>query len=142
MYIFVYICICAYRKKGIYVYMLLLLSCYIMCYSFAIPLTVACQSSLSVEFSRQEHQSGLPFPSLGDLPDPGIELVSVCISCIAGRFFTHWVSWEAPYIYTYTTIHIWSICIFPSGYYKILSIIPCVIGPCCLSILHIVLCIY
>ena len=89
MYIFVYICICAYRKKGIYVYMLLLLSCYIMCYSFAIPLTVACQSSLSVEFSRQEHQSGLPFPSLGDLPDPGIELVSVCISCIAGSFFTH-----------------------------------------------------
>ena len=36
-------------------------------------LTVACQSSLSVEFSRQEYWSGLPFPSPGDLPDPGIE---------------------------------------------------------------------
>ena len=29
--------------------------------------------ALSVEFSRQEYWSGLPFPSLGDLPDPGIE---------------------------------------------------------------------
>ena len=30
-------------------------------------------SSLSMEFSRQEYWSGLPFPSPGDLPDPGIE---------------------------------------------------------------------
>ena len=35
--------------------------------------TVACQAPLSVEFSRQECWSGLPFPSPGDLPDPGIE---------------------------------------------------------------------
>ena len=32
-----------------------------------------CQSSLSMGFSRQEHWSGLPFSSPGDLPDPGIE---------------------------------------------------------------------
>ena len=31
------------------------------------------QASLSMEFSRQEYWSGLPFPSPGDLPDPGIE---------------------------------------------------------------------
>ena len=37
------------------------------------PMTVARQVSLSVEFSRQEYWSGLPFPSAGDLPDPGIE---------------------------------------------------------------------
>ena len=37
------------------------------------PWTVACQAPLSVEFSRQEYCSGLPFPSPGDLPDPGIE---------------------------------------------------------------------
>ena len=37
------------------------------------PMTVACQVPLSVEFSRQEYWSGLPFPSAGDLPDPGIE---------------------------------------------------------------------
>ena len=38
-----------------------------------IPWTVAHWAPLSVEFSRQEHCSGLPFPSPGDLPDPGIE---------------------------------------------------------------------
>ena len=37
------------------------------------PLTVACKASLSVEFSRQECWSGLPFPFPGDLPDSGIE---------------------------------------------------------------------
>ena len=40
---------------------------------FAIPWTVIYQASLSMVFSRQEYWSGLPFPSLGDLPDPGIE---------------------------------------------------------------------
>ena len=40
---------------------------------FSIPWTVGYQSPLSMEFSRQEHWSGLPFPSPGDLPDPGIE---------------------------------------------------------------------
>ena len=40
---------------------------------FATPWTVAYQVSLSMEFSRQEYWSGLPFPSPGDLPDPGIE---------------------------------------------------------------------
>ena len=40
---------------------------------FATPWTVACQAPLSVGFSRQEYWSGLPFPSPGDLPNPGIE---------------------------------------------------------------------
>ena len=40
---------------------------------FATPWTVAYQASLSMEFSRQEYWSVLPFPSPGDLPDPGIE---------------------------------------------------------------------
>ena len=39
----------------------------------AIPWTVACQAPLSTEFSRQEYWSGKPFPSLGDLPNPGIK---------------------------------------------------------------------
>ena len=39
----------------------------------ATPWTVACQAALSMGFSRQEYRSGLPFPSSGDLPDPGIE---------------------------------------------------------------------
>ena len=37
------------------------------------PWTVVHQAPLSMEFSRQEYWSGLPFPSPGDLPDPGIE---------------------------------------------------------------------
>ena len=40
---------------------------------FATPWTVAHQASLSVGFSRQEYWSGLPFPSPGDLPNPGTE---------------------------------------------------------------------
>ena len=40
---------------------------------FATPWTAACQAPLSMEFSRQEYWSGLPFLSSGDLPDPGIQ---------------------------------------------------------------------
>ena len=40
---------------------------------FATPWTVAYQAPPSMGFSRQEYWSGLPFPSPGDLPDPGIE---------------------------------------------------------------------
>ena len=40
---------------------------------FATPWTVARQAPLSMRFSRQEYWSGLPFPSPGDLSDPGIE---------------------------------------------------------------------
>ena len=44
-----------------------------LCPTLAIPWTVACQDPLSIEISRQEYWSELPFPSPGDLPDPGIE---------------------------------------------------------------------
>ena len=43
------------------------------CRLYATPWTVARQAPLSMGFSRQEYWSGLPFPSLGDLPEPGIE---------------------------------------------------------------------
>ena len=46
------------------------------CPTLSTPWTVACQGPLSMGFSKQEHWSGLPFPSPGDLPDPGIELRS------------------------------------------------------------------
>ena len=45
-------------------------------YDSATPWTVACQAAPSMEFPRQEHWSGLPFPSPGDLPHPGIEPAS------------------------------------------------------------------
>ena len=44
--------------------------------SFATPLTVAHQSPLSMGFLRQEYWIGLQFPSPGDLPNPGIKLIS------------------------------------------------------------------
>ena len=50
-----------------------------------VPWTVAHQAPLSVGFSRQEYQSGLPFPSLGDLHDPGVKPAS---PALAGGFFT------------------------------------------------------
>ena len=40
---------------------------------FVTPRTVAYQAPPSIKISRQEYWSGLPFPSPGDLPDPGIE---------------------------------------------------------------------
>ena len=43
------------------------------CLTPVTPWTVACQVPQSMGFSRQEYWSGLPFPSPGDLPDPGIE---------------------------------------------------------------------
>ena len=39
-------------------------------------------------FPGQEYWSGLPFPPLGDLPDPGIKLASLRFPALAGRFFT------------------------------------------------------
>ena len=56
-----------------------------LCPFFATPWTVARQAPLSMGFPRQEYWSGLPFPSLGDLPDPGMEPMS---PALAGGFFT------------------------------------------------------
>ena len=44
-----------------------------LCPTLATPWTIACQAPLSMGFSRMEYWSGLPFPSPGDLPNPGIE---------------------------------------------------------------------
>ena len=57
----------------------------VMSDSSMIPWTVVRQAPLSMGFSRQEYGSGLPFPSPGDLPDPGIEPTS---PALAGGSFT------------------------------------------------------
>ena len=57
---------------------------------------VAHQAPLSMEFSRHVSWSGLPSPSPGDLPDPGIEPVSLASPALAGGFFfTTSTTWEA-----------------------------------------------
>ena len=60
----------------------------------ATPWTVAHQAPLSLEFSRQEYYSGLPFPSPGDLPYPGIEPMSLVSPALAGGFFITSATWE------------------------------------------------
>ena len=59
------------------------------------PWTVTHQASLSMGFSRQEYWSRLPFPSPGDLPDPGIEpSMSPAALALADRFFTTSAAWD------------------------------------------------
>ena len=69
----------------------LLLTCLCVCSaasnSFETPCTVAHQAPLSMGFFQREYWSGLPFPSPGDLPDPGIKLTSSASPALAGRFF-------------------------------------------------------
>ena len=47
--------------------------------------TVASQAPLSMEFSRQEYWSGLPFPTPGDLLDPGVRLPVWRVGCKKGK---------------------------------------------------------
>ena len=54
----------------------------------AAPWTVACQAPLSMGFSRQEYWSRGPFPTPGDLPDPGFEPESLASPALVGRFLT------------------------------------------------------
>ena len=58
--------------------------------------TVAHQAPLSMELSRQEYWSGLPFPPPGDLPDPAIEPASLESPALVGEFFYHCATWEVP----------------------------------------------
>ena len=71
-------------------------SCYHVCV-FVTPWTAAHQAPLSVEFSRQEYWSGLPFHFPGDLPDPEIAPTSlVSVSCAGRWILYHWATQEAP----------------------------------------------
>ena len=57
--------------------------------------TVACKAPLSMGFSKQEYQTGLPWPPPWDLPDPGIKPSSLMSPELAGGFFTTITTWEA-----------------------------------------------
>ena len=98
----------------------------------ATPWTVAYQAPSSIGFSRQEYWSGLPFPSPGDLPDPGIELGSPALqadaltseppgkpkvkslSCVQ-LFVTLWtIAYQAPLSMGFSRQRYWSGLPFPS----------------------------
>ena len=59
------------------------------------PMDCSLQAPLSLDFSRQEYWSRLPFHTPGDLPDPGIEHLSLISPALAGGLFTT-ATWEAP----------------------------------------------
>ena len=85
-YICTHICIYVYMYTHMYVYMYMCVLRGVWLY--AAPWTVACQAPLSMEFSRQVYWSQLPFPTLGALPDLGIEPMS-CISCTGRQILYH-----------------------------------------------------
>ena len=81
MYIYIYIYI--HSHKHIYAYVL------VTCIRLSVARwTVAYQAPLSMEFPRQEYWGGLPFPSPGDLPDPGIKPESPESPALTCGFFT------------------------------------------------------
>ena len=72
---------------------------------FVTPWTIAYKAPLSMEFSRQEYWSGLPFPSPGDLPNSGIEPGSPVLQAYT-------LPWEPPvlcYLYIYKYSREWTI---------------------------------
>ena len=64
-----------------------LLTCFSHVWLFATLWTVARQAPLSMGLSRQEYWRGLPCPPPGDLPDPGIQLLSLLSPALADGFF-------------------------------------------------------
>ena len=70
----VYICVCVHMLSHVWL--------------FATLWTVAHQAALSMEFSRQEHWSGLPFPLPGEFSQPRDRTLSLASPALAGRFFT------------------------------------------------------
>ena len=80
--------------------MLLLLSCFNHVQLFATLWTIAYQAPLSMGFFRQESWSGQPCPLPEDLPNLGIESVSLTSPALAGRFLTTSKTWDAQECYT------------------------------------------
>ena len=73
---------------------------------------IACQAPLSMEFSRQEYWTGLPFPSPGYLPDPGMDPRSPSLQADTLDNLSHqqspWTTREIPYFFPikfYLTSH-------------------------------------
>ena len=75
------------------------IACMLKCFShvhlFPTLWAVAHQFPLPMGFSRQEHWSGLPCPSSGNFPDPGIKPPCLTYPILADRFFTTSATWKA-----------------------------------------------
>ena len=73
------------------------------------PWTVSCQVPLSMEYSRQEYASGLPFPPPGDLPWSRNWTCAPCVFCFGKPILYHFATWEAPCVgaYSVTSSSLW-----------------------------------
>ena len=87
VFVCVYVCACVYAQ---------LLSRVRL---FVTSWTVACQFPLSMVFSRQKYWSELPYPTSGDLPDPGTKPLSLLSPALAGGFFINWPPRKPIYTY-------------------------------------------
>jgi len=89
---YIYICVCV---------CVCILSCFSHVRFFVTQWTVACQAPLSMGFYRQEYWCGLPFPSLGDLPDPltqGSNLPFLCLLYYRWVLYL-WATGKPAYMY-------------------------------------------
>ena len=80
---------------------------------------------------QQEYQGGLLCPPLGDLPNPGIEPVSLMSPALAASFFTTTATWEARCL----SIHTWHLKIFCRAFPKAAP--PCMLTPAMCSIISL-----
>ena len=71
------------------------------CPTLCNPIDCSWQSSLSIEFSRQEYWCGSPFPPPGDLPNPGIPS-----PWLLHWILYHWATWEAQVFDTFEASHL------------------------------------
>ena len=65
-----------------------------LCLALYDPVDYSPPAPLSMRFSRQEHWNGLPCPPPGDLPDPGVEPISLISPALVGGFFILIATWE------------------------------------------------
>ena len=75
-----------------------------------IPWTVAHQTPLSMDFSRQDYWSGLPCPPPGGLPDPGIEPEFLMSPAVVGRSFATSVTWSLGLCLHLSSLSLASLC--------------------------------
>ena len=105
-------------------YLLCVCSVTQLCPTLCNPIDCSPPDSLSMEFSSQENWSGLPFSSLGDLHDSGIDLVSPALT---GKFFTtmpffKWYDWVLDRFFNYK--HAWKLTLCSYTIQKILVKLP------------------
>ena len=98
--------------RFIYGVVCMVLSPLVVSDSFMTPWTVARQAPLSMGFSRHEYWSGLPWPPLGVLPDPGIKPKSPASPALAGGAFT--TSTTTPGVYV--------VCLFVTESFSVVQI--------------------